>query len=186
MSSQKPFQSNVFVPSARALRTLYMNIPGFKSDHIAVYDTIYHYWNVDYGYAFPPSYTIQLETGYGETHVRKLIGDLVTWGLVEVLSHAKGDNKTYNLKKPIEDDSAFYRRFPEARAEGEARRTKALQRASRPKRSQRTKLVTHDGPRIPVNTPQSAPTFGVPTRDQVDQVLTADAEDEPDFDISIF
>ncbi|OZQ66547.1 hypothetical protein [Paenibacillus odorifer] len=177
MSSQKPFQSKIFVPSARAFRTLYMNIVGFKSDHIAVYDTIYHYWNVDYGYAFPPAYKIQLETGYGETHVRKLIGDLVKWDLIEVLSNPNGDNKTYNLIKPIEEESAFYRKFPDARAEGEARYAKAMGRASRPKRSKRTKKAAEDIPLKPLATPPTVPTYGVPTREDLDKVFAASAEE---------
>lgn len=187
MSSQKPFQSNIFVPSSRVLRTLYMNIPGFKSDHIAVYDTIYHYWNVDFGYAFPPAHKIQLETGYGETHVRKLIGELVKWGLLEVLSNPKGDNKTYNLKKPIEDVSAFYRSFPEARAEGEERYAKAMERASRPKRSKRaqqqeqTKQLTEVVPLTAVNTPPSTPTYGVPTREDLDRAFGGSAEESPNM-----
>ncbi|MNC28891.1 hypothetical protein D3C75_771200 [compost metagenome] len=183
MSSQKPFQSNIFVPSARAFRTLYMDIPGFKSDHIAVYDVLYHYWNPDYGYAWPSSCDIQLETGYGETHVRALIKDLVKWRLIEVLTNPNGDNKTYNLLKPIEDSTHFYRVFPEAVAAGEARRVKARERAARPKRAKRP-------PKKPVKAVTAAPPSttaqGVPTREQLDQVFTASAESGPEFDLSIF
>lgn len=188
MSSQKPFQSKVFVPSARVFRTLYMDIPGFKSDHIAVYDTLFHYWNADYGYAWPSSCDIQLETGFGETHVRRLLGNLVEWGLVEVLANPNGDNKTYNLRQPIEDQQEFYRTFPEAVAAGEERRAKVRGRAARPKRAQRQ-------PRPPIRKPRDIerssstnetapePTYGVPTREDIDRMLTAGAEEGPAVDL---
>ncbi|AOK88963.1 MarR family transcriptional regulator [Paenibacillus polymyxa] len=142
MSSQKPFQSKIFVPSARVFRTLYINIDGFKNDHIAVYDILYHYWNAAEGYAWPTSVDIQMEAGISETTVTKVIRELVEWGLIEIVSNPKGDNNTYNVKRPIEDEMEFYRVFPEALRNKQERRERADARASRPKKRKRTTSVT--------------------------------------------
>lgn len=137
MSSQKPFQSNIYVPSARAFRTLYMHIPGFKNDHIALYDVLYHYWNEAYGYAYPTQVELQMQCGIGETSITKLTRELESWGLIEARQNARGSNKTYVLHRPIEDEDAFYLRFPLAYARKLERENVLRKRSARPKRTER-------------------------------------------------
>lgn len=135
--SQKPFQATSFVPSARAFRNFYIYIPGFKNDHIALYDILYHYWNEAEGYAWPSQAVLQKESGLSETTVSDRLEDLERYGLISVQSNPSGLNKTYNLYPPIEDADFFWSRFPDALARKQKRDAAIDSRAARPNRAQR-------------------------------------------------
>ncbi|MFD2672793.1 hypothetical protein [Marinicrinis sediminis] len=136
-SKSKPMQAAVFVPSARTLRTLYMNIPGFKSDHISVYDVLYHYWNYQYKYSFPPIATLCIETGFSDDKIRKLLRELNKWNLIETRKSDTGANNIYFLSAPIESESEFYSRFPEALQYRTERIANIEARTSKPTSKQR-------------------------------------------------
>ncbi|OMD92407.1 hypothetical protein BSK49_03770 [Paenibacillus odorifer] len=135
--SQKPFQATTFVPSARAFRTLYVYLPGFSNNHVAIYDILYHYWNASEGYAWPPHALLQKESGLSDPTVISCLKFLEKYGLIRVLTNPSGQNKTYDLFAPIEDEAFFWARFPEA-LENKRKRDAAIDaRAARPNRAQR-------------------------------------------------
>lgn len=148
-SRRKPMQAKDFTPSPWVFHTLYVYLPDFKANHISIYQVLYHYWNAQFGYAFPTIAEIQLRTGLSDRTVDRVITDLVEWGLIEVRRYKEGGNNTYIVHPPIEDEEIFFKRFPEAAERKREREKAVLERANRPTASQRKKISTKAPPPEP-------------------------------------
>ncbi|SDW23355.1 hypothetical protein SAMN05518848_101737 [Paenibacillus sp. PDC88] len=121
---------------SRALRTLYLNLPDFNNNHIAVYDVLLHYLKC--GYAWPSMGDIQMEAGVGETTATSAIKTLRKYELIKSFL-PNGKSRTYSVKVPIDDPDVFYAKYPEALAEREKRSQIIRERSSRTSHRQRNR-----------------------------------------------
>ncbi len=98
-----------------ALFTLYTRLPNFKADHAMMYTVLTHFYNDDYGYAFPSQYELCLRLNCGINKPTQLAKVLKEYGLIRYERLRAGGNYVYYLEEPIDTEEAFYEKFSQAK-----------------------------------------------------------------------
>ncbi|WJE22412.1 ArsR family transcriptional regulator [Bacillus cereus] len=110
-----PFDlSKGFTAIPKAVMRHYTYLPGFNGNVVLVYGYIITMYNPQYGYVFPTHDQIGLALNMSRKTVGKHLNVLEDAELIKVSKRGGSTNDTYTLLKPIEDERAFYSRFPQA------------------------------------------------------------------------
>lgn len=112
-----------YTPSLNSLKRIYTQHPKFNGNTRLIYDLLFAHWNAKTGYAYPTIYDLARESGMSTSGVKNQIKTLVELGLVrKQKTKINGRlNDVYHLLPPVTTIEEFYEKFPEIKAQAEAR-----------------------------------------------------------------
>lgn len=112
--------TNSFTKHPNALHRLYTRLPDFQPIHALAYVVLVDYFNEDYGYAWPTQYELYLRLNCGVNTPAKVMETLEDYELI-YRKKVNGKNYVYVPREPIDNETEFYARWPEAKTHYDAR-----------------------------------------------------------------
>ena len=117
-----PFQiTEYYSPGLNSLKRVYTQHPKFSGNERLIYELLFDYWNPDHGYAFPTISQLAIDSGLGESTVKRSIAKLKELDLLEVRGSDVASNNVYIVKKPVTTIEELVAKFPEVEAHMEQR-----------------------------------------------------------------
>lgn len=110
-----PFDINEYYsPSLNSLKRIYTQHPKFNGNVRLIYELLFDHWNAEYGYAFPDQWQLAIDSGMSVSSVGRHLKVLEELELIEIDKSPLGrGNNVYYIKKPIDNITEFYEKFPD-------------------------------------------------------------------------
>src|SRR5690625_48597 len=110
-----PFEiSEFYSVGLNSLKRIYTQHPKFNGNVRLIYELLFDYWNAEYGYAFPDQWQLAIDSGMSVSSVGRHLKVLEELELIKKGKSPTGHvNNVYYIKKPIDNITEFYERFPE-------------------------------------------------------------------------
>lgn len=123
MNNEKyPFQiTEYYSPGLNSLKRVYTQHPKFSGNERLIYELLFDHWNPAQGYAWPTISQLSVESGLGESTVKRCIAKLKELDLIDVRESAVSNNNTYIVKPPVRTIEELVAKFPEIKARVEKR-----------------------------------------------------------------
>ncbi|KMK93724.1 hypothetical protein VL03_12705 [Rossellomorea marisflavi] len=102
-----------YIPSVNSLRRIYTQHPNFNGNCLLIYELLFDYWNPNYGYAFPNIWQLSIDSGLGESTVKRCIETLKSLELIKKKRSPIAANNVYVFNKPVKSVEELIVKFPE-------------------------------------------------------------------------
>lgn len=147
MENKYPFEiTEYYSPALNSLKRIYTQHPDFNGNVRLIYELLFDHFNPNYGYAWPTIPQLAIESGLGESTVKRCIATLVKLELIKKQPSSVANNNVYVPLKPVTTIEELIAKFPEVKPHMETRIARIKEREATDKQRLGAKKQTEVDP----------------------------------------